>query len=176
MRWARGLIVVAIAAVVGAVWMFEQPRSAVAPDRPLPSFALSSVQDASRIITPRDFEGRVSILNFWASWCLACRDEHPLLLAVARSGRIAVYGVNFRDRREDALRWLNFYGDPYILSAFDPLGELGRDLGVDGVPQTLVIDQRGVVRYRHIGPLSDAAWKDRVLPLVDELERQAAPV
>ena len=122
-------------------------------------------------LDPAEFQGRVSLVNVWASWCVTCREEHPVLLDLAKSGAVPLYGLNYRDKREDGLAWLKTMGDPYQLSIFDVEGRVGIDYGVYGVPETYVIDKRGVIRYKHIGALTPEIVKDKVLPLVQELGR-----
>jgi cytochrome c biogenesis protein CcmG/thiol:disulfide interchange protein DsbE len=107
----------------------------------------------------------------WASWCVACRQEHPVLLDLARNGSVPLYGLNYKDRREDGLPWLKQMGDPYVLSIHDFDGRLGIDYGVYGVPETFLIDKKGVIRYKRIGPLTDEIVKEKILPLVSELNR-----
>jgi cytochrome c biogenesis protein CcmG, thiol:disulfide interchange protein DsbE len=116
--------------------------------------------------------GKVWLLNVWASWCIACRDEHPYLLEYAKSGVVPIYGLNYKDRREDALAWLGELGDPYTASAVDFDGRVGIDYGVYGAPETYVIDQSGMIRLKHVGPLMPDVWKEKILPVVQELNRQ----
>ncbi len=167
--WWAAAVVVFLVAAVAVVPFGEQTYSHIGRDRVLPEFALPSVQDPAQTLRSRDLAGRVVLLNVWASWCLACRDEHALLLDVSRTGRATVYGLNYRDQREDALRWLRFYGDPFVLSAHDLAGAVGGELGVKGIPQTFVIDQRGAIRYRHVGPLDEGVWAEKIAPLLKEL-------
>ena len=114
--------------------------------------------------------GKVWLLNVWASWCVSCREEHPLLVELAKSGIVPVYGLNYKDQRDDALRWLKQFGDPYTVSIVDPEGRTGIDYGVYGVPETYVIDKNGVIRYKQIGPVTVDALKTKILPLVKELQ------
>jgi cytochrome c biogenesis protein CcmG/thiol:disulfide interchange protein DsbE len=108
------------------------------------------------------------LLNVWASWCVECRHEHPLLLALARAGTVPVFGLNYKDERMDALRWLEQFGDPYAASAHDLHGRAGLDLGVYGVPETFVIDAQGIIRYKHIGAVNEQILRERILPLLQE--------
>jgi cytochrome c biogenesis protein CcmG/thiol:disulfide interchange protein DsbE len=112
----------------------------------------------------------VWLLNVWASWCVSCREEHPLLVELAKSGIVPVYGLNYKDQRDDALRWLKQFGDPYTISIVDPEGRTGIDYGVYGVPETYVIDKNGVIRYKQIGPVTVDALQTKILPLVKELQ------
>jgi len=111
----------------------------------------------------------VSLLNVWATWCVGCREEHPLLLRIARETGIPIYGINYKDDREAALRWLERLGDPYVASGFDGDGRVGIDLGVYGLPETFVVDERGMIAYKHIGPITPAAWQEKIAPVVARL-------
>ena len=109
-------------------------------------------------------------MNIWATWCSACRAEHDVLLQLARTGLIPIYGLNYKDNRPDALRWLSQLGDPYVANAFDEEGRTGINWGVYGAPETFVIDKRGIIRYKHIGPLTVDVVENKLLPLIRELE------
>ncbi|MGZ8249471.1 DsbE family thiol:disulfide interchange protein [Methylomagnum sp.] len=126
--------------------------------KPLPKFSASTLAEPPAILTNQDIKGP-ALLNFWASWCAACRDEHPLLLAVARKKDVAIYGVDYLDLRDPAQVWLNREGDPYRQIVFDDGGTLGNTLGVLGTPETYAIDAGGVVRYRHVGALTPEVWE-----------------
>ena len=117
-----------------------------------------------------DLRGRVWLLNVWASWCAACQIEHPVLVDLAKSGTVTLVGLNYKDKRADALRWLQQHGDPYVTSVVDADGVVGIDWGVYGVPETFVIDKQGVIRHKHIGPVTPEALRDTILPLVRALD------
>jgi cytochrome c biogenesis protein CcmG/thiol:disulfide interchange protein DsbE len=136
--------------------------------KPLPSFALPALAEPTKTITNETFRGRAYLLNVWASWCVACREEHPLLVEMKRE-RIPIIGLNYKDERGDALGWLQQWGDPYETSIADLPGRLGIELGVYGVPETFVIDREGVIRYKHIGPVTPEALKKVLLPKLVEL-------
>ncbi|MDO9371313.1 MAG: DsbE family thiol:disulfide interchange protein [Gammaproteobacteria bacterium] len=172
---ARSLIPLGIfAALVALLWagLYLNPREVPSPliDKPAPEFVLPQLQDPTRQVGSKDLLGKVTLLNVWASWCAACRDEHPLLVALAKTGRVNIYGLNYKDTRQDALRWLNDLGNPYLVSAFDEQGNVGIDYGVYGVPETYVIDRAGIIRYKVIGPLTEENLRTTVLPLVRKLE------
>jgi cytochrome c biogenesis protein CcmG/thiol:disulfide interchange protein DsbE len=152
--------------------LYLNPREVPSPliDKPAPEFTLPLLHDAGKQIARKDLLGQVTLLNVWASWCDACREEHPLLVELARSGQVPIYGLNYKDAREDALRWLNGLGNPYVASAFDEQGKVGIDYGVYGVPETYVIDREGVIRYKVIGPLTEDSLKNTVLPLIRKLQ------
>ena len=120
------------------------------------------------------FQGQVSLLNVWASWCVSCRQEHPLLLELAKAGQVPIYGLNYKDQRDDALGWLGRLGNPYRASAFDADGKVGIDWGVYGVPETFVIDRKGIIRYKFTGPLTREAWDRTLLPLIQKLQAEPA--
>ncbi len=171
MRFALplGLFVVIVALL--AVGLSRDPRHVPSPliGKPAPDFNLQSLAAPARVLTIADLRGQVFMLNVWASWCVACRTEHPLLLELAASGVVDIIGLNYKDERPDALAWLRERGDPYRLSVHDPQGDLGLDLGVYGVPETFVIDAGGVIRYKHIGPLSPDVLDTELLPLLAKL-------
>ena len=149
------------------------PREVPSPliGKPAPHFELPQLRETTRTFTERDMRGKVWMLNVWASWCVSCRAEHPVLLDLAASGTVPIYGLNYKDKREDGLAWLKGMGDPYTLSIYDFDGRVGIDYGVYAVPETYVIDKAGVIRYKRIGPLTPQIVKEKVLPLVRELER-----
>ena len=147
------------------------PREVPSPliGKPAPEFSLPELKDTSRQLSHSDFLGKVSLLNVWATWCVSCRAEHPLLMQLARQG-VTIYGLDYKDNREDAKRWLQRFGDPYVANAFDADGRVGIDWGVYGTPETFVIDQRGIIRHKHIGPLTEEAIQGEILPLIQKLK------
>lgn len=149
------------------------PREVPSPliDKPAPAFSLPQLHRPDQSLTQNDLRGRVWLLNVWASWCVSCRQEHPVLMDLARAGLVPVYGLNYKDRREDALAWLQEFGDPYAASLMDADGRISIDYGVYGVPETFVIDKAGVIRYKHIGPLTVEGVRQKILPVIKELQR-----
>jgi cytochrome c biogenesis protein CcmG/thiol:disulfide interchange protein DsbE len=147
------------------------PRRIPSPliGKSLPAFSLTTVADPTRKVSRDDLHGRVYLLSVWASWCVACREEHPLLNELTSRKAVTIIGLNYKDRREDALRWLGSLGNPYELSLSDQDGRLGIDLGVYGVPETFVIDKQGVIRYKQIGPMTPEVWEQKLAPLIKEL-------
>ena len=137
-----------------------------------PEFRLPQLKDPNTTFSATDMRGKVWLLNVWASWCIACREEHPYLADYAKSGAIPILGLNYKDQREDALAWLEEFGDPYVLSAADLEGRVGLDYGVYGAPETYVIDKSGTIRIKHVGPVTPDVWSKQILPLVQELNRQ----
>jgi len=149
------------------------PREVPSPliGKPAPAFQLPQLHDPAKTFSPKELQGKVWVLNVWASWCVACRDEHPVLTALARSGIAPVYGLNYKDKRDEAIEWLRRYGDPYQASLFDADGRVGIDYGVYGGPETYVIDKQGVIRYKRIGPVTPDIVQSKVAPLIAELNR-----
>ncbi len=131
--------------------------------KPVPTFSLPLLYEPDRSISSEELRGKPFLLNVWASWCVACRVEHPLLLQLAQDGRLPIIGFNWKDEPEDALRWLRQFQDPYSLIIADREGRAAIDLGVYGAPETFFVDAEGIIRYKHIGPLTDEAVKREIL-------------
>ena len=141
-------------------------------DKPAPTFRLPQLKQPDKTFSAEDMRGKVWMLNVWASWCVACRDEHPYLFEYQKSGAVPIYGLNYKDRPEDALGWLGELGDPYLLSAADLDGRVGIDYGVYGAPESYIIDKSGTIRMKHVGPVMPDVWEKKILPLVQELNRK----
>jgi len=171
-RYLLPLLVFAVLVVFLGRGLMLDPREVPSPliDKPAPDFSLSQLDDAAASFSPRDMRGKVWLLNVWASWCVSCRQEHPLLVALSREKIVPIYGLNYKDKRADALNWLQTLGNPYTLSVYDVDGRIGMDYGVYGVPETYLIDKQGVIRYKQIGPVSSEVLKNKILPLVKELQ------
>jgi len=166
-------VVAAFAALVIllAVGLTLDPREVPSPliGKPAPAFDLPLLHAPDKTFSQKDMLGKVWILNVWASWCPPCLVEHPVVTDLAKT--VSVIGLNYKDAREDALPWLKRNGDPYQFSVQDSAGRIGIDYGVYGVPETYVIDRRGVIRYKHIGPLTPEVARDKLEPLLKELNR-----
>jgi cytochrome c biogenesis protein CcmG/thiol:disulfide interchange protein DsbE len=149
------------------------PREVPSPlvGKPAPAFELPVLQQANKKFAPSDMRGKVWLLNVWASWCESCRDEHPLLVDLSKKGVLPILGLNYKDKGEDAQRWLARFGDPYQLSAVDTDGRIGIDYGVYGVPETYLIDAEGVIRYKQIGAITPAILEQKILPLAAALKK-----
>jgi cytochrome c biogenesis protein CcmG/thiol:disulfide interchange protein DsbE len=147
------------------------PREVPSPliGKTAPGFALTALEQPERTIKRDDLLGKVWMLNVWASWCTSCRVEHPLLLEFAQKNLLPIYGLNYKDERVAGIKWLRNFGNPYTHSLFDHDGRVGIDWGVYGVPETFIIDQQGVVRYKHIGVLTPEVLRTRIEPLVRKL-------
>ena len=161
-------------AVFLAIGLTRDPHElkSVLTNKPAPAFRLQQLKAADKTISNEDMRGKVWLLNVWASWCVACRDEHPWLIEYAKTGVVPIYGLNYKDKREDALAWLAELGDPYTASAVDLDGRVGIDYGVYGAPETYVIDQAGMIRLKHVGPITPDVWSGKILPAVQDLNRQ----
>ncbi len=155
-----------------AIGLKLNPREVPSPfiGKPAPAFQLAQLHEPERKFGVQDMAGKVWLLNIWASWCVSCRVEHPVLIELAKSNLVPIYGLNYKDPRDDALAWLKKFGDPYVLSIQDGNGRVGLDYGVYGVPETFVIDKTGVIRYKHIGPVTPTALQEKILPLVRKLQ------
>ena len=157
-----------------AVGLTLNPRKVPSPlvGKSAPDFSLPQLHDQEKVFSSNELRGKVWLLNFWASWCGGCKDEHPVLMQLAQSGEVPIYGMDYKDRREEALTWLRRWGNPYPVIAVDESGRVGINYGVYGVPETYVIDKAGVIRYKQIGPLDEDTVKGKILPLVRELQNK----
>jgi cytochrome c biogenesis protein CcmG/thiol:disulfide interchange protein DsbE len=188
-------LLVGFAALVAllAVGLGLNPRDVPSPliGKPAPAFALVRLDAPARTFSPSEMQGRVWLLNVWATWCVSCRQEHPVLVELAKKNGLALVGLNYKEvrgdgaldadkldadaeallARERASAWLAQHGDPYALSVLDLDGRVGIDYGVYGVPETYVIDKAGVIRYKHTGPLDAQTLSTRIVPLVAELSK-----
>ena len=173
-RYLPLAIFVVIAVFLGT-GLYLDPREVPSPliDKPAPAFSLPQLQQPEKTFSRDDMKGKVWLLNVWASWCVACREEHPVLVELARSKVVPLIGLNYKDERKDGLRWLAQFGDPYDLSAYDYNGRIGIDYGVYGVPETFLIDKKGIIRYKRIGVVTPEIVRDKILPLVRELNGNA---
>lgn len=140
-------------------------------DKPAPAFQVPQLQDPAKSFSAQDMRGKVWLLNVWASWCVSCREEHPVLMELARSGAVPIYGLDNKDKREDALAWLDDFGNPYVLIASDTDGRVSIDYGVYGVPETYLIDRGGIIRFKQIGPVTRKVLQEKILPMVKELSK-----
>ena len=167
-----GLFIVVVGFL--AVGLTLNPRELPSPlvGKAAPDFSLPQLHDPGKVISSNDLKGKVWLLNFWASWCGGCKEEHPVLIHLAQSGAVPIYGMDYKDQREEALTWLREWGNPYPVVAVDEAGRVGINYGVYGVPETYVIDKAGVIRYKQIGPLREDILEKKILPLVRELQNQ----
>ena len=173
LRWSLPLAIFLLVLGFLFVGLFRDPREVPSPliGKPAPAFSLAQLHRPGQTLTTQDMRGQVWLLNVWASWCVSCKVEHPLLVDLANAKVVPVIGLAYKDKPEDGLAWLAANGDPYQLSIVDRDGRVGIDFGVYGVPETFVIDKAGVIRYKQIGPLTVDALKQTILPLVRELQK-----
>lgn len=173
MRYLIPLVLFGVLVLFLAIGLGRDPHEVPSPliNKPAPAFSLPQLQDPGKSFSVQEMRGKVWLLNVWASWCVSCRDEHPVLLQLARSKQLPIYGLNHKDKQADALAWLADLGDPYVLSAEDVTGRVSIDYGVYGVPETYLIDKDGVIRYKQIGPVTPEVLEKKILPLAKELAR-----
>lgn len=175
MRYLIPLFAFMVLAAFLLVGLSLNPRQVPSPliDKPAPKFQLNQLHEPDKIMSSDENLGKVWMLNVWASWCVACRDEHPLLVQLAKAGIVPIYGLNYKDERSTALQWLKRFGDPYAINIVDSDGKVGIDYGVYGVPETYVIDKKGIIRHKHIGPVTVDSLEKTIIPLIKELQQQA---
>ena len=141
--------------------------------KPFPAFSLPSVEDASRTLTVADLKGKPALVNVWATWCVSCKAEHPVLNQLAQKG-VTIYGVNYKDDNAAAQKWLNDFLNPYQLDIRDEKGSLGLDLGVYGAPETFFIDKNGIIRHKFVGVIDETVWREKLAPVYRQLVDEAA--
>ena len=167
------LLIFVVLVVFLAIGLNRDPHEVPSPliNKPAPAFDIAQLEQANKTFSPASMKDQVWILNVWASWCVACREEHPVLMELAKSQIAPVIGLDYKDKREDALAMLERQGNPYVLSAFDANGRVGIDYGVYGVPETYVIDQAGIIRFKHIGPITTQILNQKIYPLLGDLKK-----
>lgn len=192
-RFLWPLIGFVVLVILLAVGLNLDPRDVPSPlvGKPAPMFSLQKVSAPEQTFSPRDMLGKVWLLNVWSTWCVSCRQEHPVLIDMAKNNTVTLVGLNYKEVRGDggldadkiapdvekqmaikrANAWLSKHGDPYILSVLDLDGRVGIDYGVYGVPETYIIDKAGLIRMKHTGPISPDAFSGKILPLVAELNK-----
>ncbi len=170
------LAVFLLMAVLFGVGLTLNPRDVPSPliGKPVPVFSLPAVKGRTLGLSSADLAGQVSLVNVFASWCVACREEHPILMELGKQGVVPIHGLNYKDRPEDAQAWLDDLGDPYTRTGADISGRVAIDWGVYGVPETFVIDRKGYIAYKQIGPITPKVLRDTLLPLIRKLQEQDA--
>ena len=161
-----------VLAIFLAIGLTRDPREIPSPliDKPAPDFKLTQLHAPDQQLALADMKGKVWLLNVWASWCVACREEHPVLVAFAKQKVLPVIGLNYKDKRDDALGWLRDGGDPYDMSIVDGEGRVGIDYGVYGVPETFLIDGNGRIRFKQIGPVTPEVLEKVLMPKIKALQ------
>lgn len=173
-RFLLPLIIFLVIVGFLVVGLHLDPREVPSPlvGKPAPVFDLPLLDQPEKTFSPKQMLGQVWLLNVWASWCGACREEHPLLVALSNAKLVPLYGMDYKDTRAEAQQWLNDGGNPYVENAMDIDGRVGIDYGVYGVPETYVIDKAGVIAYKQIGPITEQVLRNKIMPLVERLQAQ----
>ena len=150
------------------------PREVPSPlvGKPAPQFSLPRLDNPEQVFSGKDMLGKVWLLNVWASWCGACKEEHPLLVSLAKTGFVPVVGMDYKDTRDEALQWLAQGGNPYMTTIMDVDGRIGINYGVYGVPETYVIDKKGIIAYKKTGPMTMQSLREVIVPLVKKLQAE----
>jgi len=171
-RFILPFVIFMIVAIFLYVGLSLNPREVPSPliGKEAPAFTLPLLHEPSRQFSPQEMKGRVWLLNVWASWCTACEQEHPLFMELSRRNIVQIYGMDYKDKREDGEAWLRRHGNPYRLVVSDMEGRVGIDYGVYGVPETYLIDKQGIIRYKHIGAVTPKILDETIIPLIKELQ------
>ncbi len=174
-RFLLPLSVVTIMIPVFIIGLGRDPTRVPSPllDKPAPQFELPTLKDPARTVGSANYEGQLALVNVWATWCVGCRQEHDYLMQLTSEIDIPMYGLNWRDRRDDAVLWLQRLGDPYVASAYDEDGRVGIDWGVYGAPETFLINQNGVIVHKHISPMTEIVWQQDFLPRILAAQKDA---
>lgn len=139
--------------------------------KPVPEFNLPPVQGRTLGLSSADLKGEVSLVNVFASWCTACRVEHPVFMELKKQGAVPIHGINYKDQPRDAAKWLDDLGDPYTRTGADLTGRVSIEWGVYGVPETFVIDREGRIAFKQVGPVTPEIYRDKIAPLIEELRK-----
>lgn len=172
-RFLIPLALFVVLAIFLGIGLNRDPREVPSPllNKAAPAFVLPQLEAETAQFGPKDMLGKVWLLNVWASWCVSCRQEHPVLVEFSKSKIAPLVGLDYKDQRSDAKAWLAQFGNPYDLSVVDADGRVGIDYGVYGVPETYVIDKAGVIRFKQIGPVTPDVLQAKILPLIKELQK-----
>ena len=171
MRFAIPLGIFVLMAALLGYGLTLDPKKVPSPliDKPAPGFVLSRLHQPEIQMSKDDFLGQVWVLNVWASWCVSCRAEHVVITRLAEMNLSPIVGLNYKDQPEDAKRWLQQLGDPYAVSLMDQDGRVGIDWGVYGVPETFIIGEDGLIKYKHIGPVTNESLETKIIPILKQL-------
>jgi len=175
-RYFLPLGIFIVMAVFLGIGLTLDPKEVPSPfiGKPAPEFSLPRLDNAQQNLSPKDMQGQVWLLNVWATWCVSCRAEHATLVNFSRNNPIPIVGLNYKDDNNDAQRWLQRLGNPYYANAVDADGRVAIDWGVYGAPETFVIDKKGIIRYKHIGPVTRQSLSEILLPLITKLQDESA--
>jgi cytochrome c biogenesis protein CcmG/thiol:disulfide interchange protein DsbE len=167
------LAIFAVLLVFLAIGLTRDPHEIPSPliDKPAPNFSAPLLDAPNQQLSAKDMLGKVWLLNTWASWCVACREEHPILVEFAKTKTLPIIGLDYKDKDMDGQQWLARFGNPYNMAIADRDGRIGIDFGVYGVPESFLIDKAGVIRYKQIGPITPEALRDKIIPLIKELQK-----
>ena len=174
LKYVIPLLIFVVLAVFLALGLNLNPRDIPSPliDKPAPAFSLPVLSQPERNLSEQDLKGQVWLLNVWASWCVSCRSEHPVLNKMAKLHAAPLVGLNYKDEPEAAKQWLAQLGNPYSVSIIDTEGRTGIDYGVYGVPETFVIDKHGIIRHKHTGPVTSEVVEKELLPMINQLKAE----
>ena len=175
MRWVPLAVFAALAVLLATgVWLSRRPDREALPSpligKAAPGFSLPVLHEPGRLVSLADLKGQPFVLNVWGSWCPSCRDEHAVITRFAETKRVRVIGYNWKDEHADALRWLEQFGNPYWVVVTDPDSRYALDWGIYGAPETFLVDARGIVRWKHVGALTDDIVGQELLPALDAAE------
>ena len=153
------------------IGLHRDPHEVPSPliNKSAPDFQLQQLNEPAKTISAKEMRGKVWLLNFWGTWCVACREEHPLLVKYSKTNAVPIYGVDYKDNRAAAMQMLAEEGNPYTMTLSDPEGRTSIDYGVYGAPESYLIDKQGVIRFKQIGPITDEVWNNKILPLAKQL-------
>ena len=173
-KWIFPLLLFAVLGFFFRIGMEHDPHEIESPlvDQPVPAFALPSLLNSKQILTEKMFQGKVTLLNVFASWCISCEIEHPIFMDIARSHRVRLLGLDYKDNRDKARAFLVTRGDPYSHVVFDPTGKIAIDFGVYGTPETFLIDQHGIIQDKVIGVMTQKQWQEELYPEIVALEHK----
>jgi cytochrome c biogenesis protein CcmG/thiol:disulfide interchange protein DsbE len=174
LKYLIPLVIFIVMGIFLAIGLKLNPTEIPSPflGKPAPAFSAATLDNPAQKLAPENLQGKVWLFNVWASWCVSCRAEHPVLNELAKQKAALIVGLNYKDAREDALNWLNRLGNPYDVSVTDQEGRIGIDWGVYGVPETFVIDKKGIIRHKHTGPVTSETVRQTLLPLIAKLQAE----
>jgi cytochrome c biogenesis protein CcmG/thiol:disulfide interchange protein DsbE len=173
-RFLTPLIIFGALVVLLVIGLGKDPRKVPSPliGKTVPEFRLPELTDSGRSLVDDDLRGQISLVNVWASWCSSCRQEHEALMVLSEDPDFQIVGLNWKDDAQDALAVLRLTGNPYDRIGYDPDNDVGIDWGVYGAPETFLVDQQGVIRYKHIGPIDRSVWEETLQPLIAQLKAE----
>lgn len=174
LRFLVPLIIFGALVILLMIGLGKDPTKVPSPliGKPVPDFSLPELTDPDRRVEDEDLQGQISLVNVWASWCASCRHEHQALMALSQNPDFQIVGINWKDDGRDAREVLRATGNPYAMNGYDPKNEVGLHWGVYGAPETFVVDRQGIIRYKHIGPITREVWEKTLQPLVAKLKAE----